>query len=625
MIIATAGHVDHGKTSLVKSLTGIDTDRLAEEKKRGLTIELGFAYTKSERGESIGFVDVPGHSRFITNMLAGVSTIDATILVVACDDGVMPQTLEHLQILELLGLENGFIVLTKIDRCEEAQVKIRQDEIRREVANSFLQDCPIIPASSASGAGIEDVKQKIEELLREKRKATTQGLFRLSVDRRFLLQGTGLIATGTVADGEVHEGDEIWLMPSKIKLKARSLRVNSERKKLASLGDRCAINLTGENIKLSDVKRGNWLTKNPGDATTKVVARLKLLNSSRGKLKNFSQVHFHAGANHTQGRLVLHDGEDHTIRETRTVTILLSQEINLCYGDHFIIRDQSASITLGGGRILNPYPPENKKRALAERETLNLFKFEDIKRDILIYVRGLDTSVSIKKLVALFNLPEDTLLHLIKMNNLTTIKQREVISESNLKDLEQRIEAFLREWQQKKSSERGVPESSIYDSIEEHSSDSISHAIESLILKRRIAKYGNVISLSGYRVQLDSKSENLWKRLSPILREAWRKPPVIHDLAKELRLEPKKLEQSLVPLIKAGLILRPIKNRYFLPETLEDLKNDIFKSADSSKEVSVKSYRDLTGIGRNLSIEILEYFDRQGVTRRIGDTRQIIE
>ena len=161
--------------------------------------------------------------------------------------------------------------------------------------------------------------------------------------------------------------------------------------------------------------------------------------------------------------------------------------------------------------------------------------------------------------------------------------------------------------------------------IELHSSNSISHAIESLILKRRIAKYGNVISLSGYRVQLDSNSEKLWKRLSPILREAWRKPPVIHDLAKELRLEPKKLEQSLVPLIKAGLILRPIKNRYFLPETLEDLKNDIFKSADSSKEVSVKSYRDLTGIGRNLSIEILEYFDRQGVTRRIGDTRQIIE
>ena len=394
---------------------------------------------------------------------------------------------------------------------------------------------------------------------------------------------------------------------------------------MASLGDRCAINLTGENIKLSDVKRGNWLTKNPGDATKKVVARLKLLNSSRGKLKNFSQVHFHAGANHTQGRLVLHDGEDHTIRETRTVTILLSQEINLCYGDHFIIRDQSASITLGGGRILNPYPLENKKRALAERETLNLFKFEDIKRDILIYVRGLNTSVSIKKLVALFNLPEDTLLHLIKMNNLTTIKQSEVISESNLQDLEQRIEAFLREWQQKKSSERGVPESSIDDSIEEHSSDSISHAIESLILKRKIAKYGNVISLSGYRVQLDSNSENLWKRLSPILREAWRKPPVMHDLAKELRLEPKKLEQSLVPLINAGLILRPIKNRYFLPEALEDLKNDIFKSADSSKEVSVKSYRDRTGIGRNLSIEILEYFDRQGVTRRIGDTRQIIE
>ena len=188
------------------------------------------------------------------------------------------------------------------------------------------------------------------------------------------------------------------------------------------MGDRCAVNLTGENIKLSDVKRGNWLTKNPGDATKKVVARLEILDSSRGKLKNFSQVHFHTGANHAQGRLVLHDVENHTDTETRVVTILLSQEINLCYGDHFIIRDQSASKTLGGGRILNTYPPENKKRALAERKILNLFQFEDIDRDILIYLRGLNTSLSIKKLVALFNLPEDRLLHLIRKNNLIMIK-----------------------------------------------------------------------------------------------------------------------------------------------------------------------------------------------------------
>ena len=230
MIIATAGHVDHGKTSLVKSITGVDTDRLAEEKKRGLTIELGFAYTKSDSGESIGFVDVPGHSRFIGNMLAGVSTIDATILVIACDDGVMPQTLEHLQILELLGIENGFIVLTKIDRCEVTQIETRQNEIRRELAKSFLKGCPIVPVSSVTGTGIEKVKETIEGLAKKKHITTKQGLFRLSVDRRFVLQGTGLVATGTVADGEVCEGDEIWLMPSKIKLKARSLRVNSDKK-----------------------------------------------------------------------------------------------------------------------------------------------------------------------------------------------------------------------------------------------------------------------------------------------------------------------------------------------------------------------------------------------------------
>ena len=625
MIIATAGHVDHGKTSLVKSITGVDTDRLAEEKKRGLTIELGFAYTKSDSGQSIGFVDVPGHSRFIGNMLAGVSTIDATIMVIACDDGVMPQTLEHLQILELLGIESGFIVLTKIDRCEETQIESRQNEIRRKLAKSFLQGCPIVPVSSITGTGIEKVKETIEELAKKKHKATKQGLFRLSVDRRFVLQGTGLVATGTVADGEVCEGDEIWLMPSKVKLKARSLRVNSDKKNLARLGDRCAINLSGENIKLTDVKRGNWLTKNPGDATKKVVVRLKLLRPSQGKLKNLSQVHFHAGANHAQGRMVFHDLEDYSDGETSVATILLSEEINLCYGDYFVIRDQSASLTLGGGRILNPYPPGNKKKESAERETLNLFKFKDIESDILTYIQGLRASVPIKKLVAVFNVSEKNLFHLFEKNNLTTIKQREIISGPNLQDLEQRIEAFVRGWQQKKSGERGVPESSIETGVEDHSLDSISHAIESLINKKRIARHGNVISLCGYRVQLDLEAKNLWGKISPILKETWRKPPVMHDLAKELRLEPKKLEQALVPLIKAGLILRPIKNRYFLPEALDDLKGDIFKAADSDNQISVKSYRDITGIGRNLSIEILEYFDRQGVTRRLGDKRQIIE
>ena len=625
MIIATAGHVDHGKTSLVKSITGVDTDRLAEEKKRGLTIELGFAYTKSDSGESIGFVDVPGHSRFIANMLAGVSTINATILVIACDDGVMPQTLEHLQILELLGIETGFIVLTKIDRCEETQIETRQNEIKKEVAKSFLRGCPIVPVSSITGRGIEDVKEKIEELAKKNQEPSNPGLFRLSVDRRFLLQGTGLVATGTVADGEVREGDEIWLMPPKIKLKARSLRVNAERKELASLGDRCAINLTGENIKLNDVKRGNWLTKNLGAATKKVVVRMKLLSSAQGNLKNLSQVHFHAGANHAQGRVVLHDLEKHSKNEISVVTILLSQEIKLCYGDHFIIRDQSASVTLGGGRILNPFPPENKKKETAERETLKLFTFESIESDILTYIQGLKTSVNIKKLVAFFNVPERTLLHLFERKNLTTLNLIEVISDANLKELEQRIEAFIEQWQQKKLGERGVPESSLAVSFEEYSSDLISHATELLITKKRIARHGNVISLCGYRVQLSSNGENLWKKISPILKETWKKPPVLHDLAKELEIKPKNLEEVLAQLIKADLVLRPIKNRYFLPGALDDLKSDIFKAVDSNNEVSVKSYRDVTGVGRNLSIEILEYFDRQGVTRRLGDKRQILE
>ena len=369
MIIATAGHVDHGKTSLVNALTGIDTDRLKEEKQRGLTIDLGFAYSDAESGERLGFVDVPGHTKFINNMLAGVSAIDCALLVIAADDGVMPQTLEHLEILNLLGIDHGLIALTKIDRCDELQISRTLEQISKVVSRTFLKDAEIYPVSATTNEGMETLQIALELTADEIEHRKQNGQFRLAIDRRFSIKGSGVVVTGSVFSGSISVGDELFLMPQEIPVRIRGLHTQNQEAEMAIAGDRCAVNISGQGLELELIHRGNWLTTNPAVATARVDVELAISPSETRPFSHWTPVHIHSAANHVTGRVALLETTDTTRIAPGAeglAQLVFDPPINLCFGDRIVIRDQAATRTIGGGKVINTTSPK-RGRAKPER------------------------------------------------------------------------------------------------------------------------------------------------------------------------------------------------------------------------------------------------------------------
>ncbi|MDA0239063.1 MAG: selenocysteine-specific translation elongation factor, partial [Proteobacteria bacterium] len=367
MIIATAGHIDHGKSLLVKALTGVETDRLPEEKKRGMSIDLGFAYQPLPSGEVLGFVDVPGHERFIRNMLAGVTGIDFAMLIIAADDGPMPQTIEHLAILNLLGVDQGVIALTKIDRVDEARRDDVTLQIQELIADTSLSEAEIMPVSAITGEGVEDLRAYLELMAESIRQRSQDGNFRLAIDRCFTLPGAGMVVTGSVFAGSVRVGDQLVLSPQGIQARVRSIHAQNREAESGTVGERCALNLAGTDVRRNDIHRGGWLLDgvihNP---VPRFDARLHVLPGEPRSLKHWTPVHVHLGAAEVPGRVALLEGKSIAPGESGLVQIVLDRRIGALRGDGFIIRDQSAQRTMAGGRVLDPFSPA-RGRARPER------------------------------------------------------------------------------------------------------------------------------------------------------------------------------------------------------------------------------------------------------------------
>ena len=362
MIVATAGHVDHGKTTLVRALTGVDTDRLPEEKKRGLTIDLGFAYHEIEDGLILGFVDVPGHEKFVKNMLAGVSTIDFALLVIAADDGVMPQTEEHLSILNLLAIKKGAVAITKIDRVPEERLTGVKEEIDILLDGSPLADCPVFPVSGELGTGITQLSNYLETMARSNEERAVEGHFRLSIDRAFNITGAGLVVTGAVFSGQVTVGDHLILatqLGQQFKdARVRGLRTLDREASTGRIGQRCAINITGSDINLSQVRRGDWLLgQSVHRPVQKFDARVKVLESETRPLAHWTPVHLHLGAADITGRVAVLGKKNIPSGQDELAQLVLDAPIGALFGDRFILRDQSARRTIAGGAVIDLYPP----------------------------------------------------------------------------------------------------------------------------------------------------------------------------------------------------------------------------------------------------------------------------
>jgi selenocysteine-specific elongation factor len=630
MIIATAGHVDHGKTSLVKVLTGVDTDRLPEEKARGLTIELGFAYHDIGDGKPTGFIDVPGHEKFIRTMIAGVSGIDCVLFIVAADDGPMPQTLEHLAIMDLLNINHGVFALTKIDRVSEQRVDEVRASIGEMIANTSLKDAEIIPVSAHTRENIEQLSQQILALSSKVPGRRTGGQFRMAIDRNFVLQGTGRVIAGTVLSGEVRSEDKIRLLPQDIELRVRGIHAQNTASDKANAGERSALNISGGDLKRLEIHRGDWAVAEGARFTsTKIDTKVTVLSTEARPLRNRTPVHIHIGAADITARLITLEGQEIAPGESALVQLQLNKPVNTVYGERFVLRDQSAFRTVGGGYVVDP-SPMTKGRNKPTRLTFLRAQITP------------DTDLALEQLLAL-ELDNFDLAALLNARNLSEEESKALLSNTDAtvishahgkvafgktkwSKLIQSIEQTTKKHHQKNPDKLGVNEGELIRSFPKRvGKRAAASIIQACVDNKTLARDGGLFRLPDHVVKRAPQNAALWDKVSKKLQASGTKAPVLHDLHTELGVDLKQLTQFLAGAAKQGFLVKVSDKRYFLPTTIKSFAEhaEALAASKNADGFTVKEYRDVVGIGRNAVIEILEYFDRVGLTFRQEQIRKL--
>ena len=632
MIIATAGHIDHGKTSLIKALTGVETDRLPEERKRGLTIDLGFAYHDLGNGELTGFIDVPGHERFIRTMIAGAVGIDAVLFIIAADDGPMLQSAEHLAILELLGVVHGVVALTKIDRVSEE----RLTEVRQQCSNLFeatsLSHVPIIPVSATENIGIDTLRSHLVAMVDGLPQRPENGNFRLAVDRSFLLKGAGRIVTGTVFSGTVSVDDELCHVPFGSELRVRSLHAQNAQADSAGPGQRAALNVVGAKKSISLIHRGDWIVSPLTAITaTRLDIRIRVLETSLRPVMSRIPVHVHIGAGDVTGRLIVINGKSIAPGESAYGHLILDNPVHTVKGDGVILRDQSARETLAGGYIVDVSPPIYKSRFTTSRglylDALNQRSIVDSFAQLLslspvgldLKAFGQNSNLTIAEFSDL-QVKTENLLVVGELNDLGFDKKR-------WHELQEKVVSAVKSMHKKESDHASLSESVISRQMDERIAPRLLKAIvDSLISKGVIERVNGAVRMPSFKAKRSEADEKLWKRIEPLLSAPDFKVPVLHDLHTLLKVDIKILEAFLMRSTREGFLEQISKKRYLPPSSVAQLK-DIAQAivADSvGGKFSVADYRNRSGIGRNAVVDILEYFDRIKFTYRDNEARKII-
>jgi selenocysteine-specific elongation factor len=629
MIIATAGHVDHGKTLLVKAITGVDADRLPEEKQRGMTIDLGFAYLPVEGSETLGFIDVPGHEKFIHNMLAGVAGIDFVMFVIAADDGLMPQTREHLAIVDLLGIQRGAIALTKIDRVEYSRVADVKNEIERLLAPTSLAGAPIYPVSAITGEGVGSLKAHLLAEAQTCWPRTTDGNFRMAVDRCFRISGAGLIVTGTVVAGLISAGDPVRMLGAGLALRARMIHAQNAASQTGRAGQRCAINLAGLELKPERIERGDWVvTGEVPESVHKFDARLRVLGSEPRTLANWTPVHVHHGAVDVTGRVAILEGSSIAPGASGLVQMVLDRPIGALYGDGLIVRDQSAQRTIGGGRVIDVFPPV-RGRAKPER---------------LAYLRAMDNGDTASAFSSVLQAATGglNLNRFARNRNLTPQAGSRLFAATSTRSVDTASGACgfsPANWNRLKTtavetlrllhggSANVIPsEERVFKEAGLRVPREVAAAVMAeLVGEGAVERDASGVRLRGHVAQLNPADAALWKRAAPLLNENNLRPPTVHEIAGALGLDPRKTQSFLVRVSRLGLLVRTSENRFFTPAGL--LRHATFTeevAAGNGGAATAGRLRDRAGIGRTLAIEILEYFDRAKFTRRVGDEHRVL-
>jgi selenocysteine-specific elongation factor len=635
IIVGTAGHIDHGKTALVRALTGVDADRLPEEKRRGITIDLGFA--ELALGDvQLGFVDVPGHERFVKNMLAGAHGIDVVALVIAADEGVMPQTREHFDICRLLEIKNGLVVITKSDTVDDELLGLVRAEAEDLVAGSFLESAPIVSVSARTGEGIEELKQTLARIAERVGERSSDTVAHLPVDRAFSMRGFGAVVTGTLVAGSIAEGDEMDLWPAGKRVRVRGLQVYGKPVKQADAGQRTAVNLGG--IEVESIERGMVLAEAGRLRTTQIIDSLvNVLAGAPRSLRSRARVRLHLGAAELLARVrVLETGEEIAPGRSGFVQLRLESPVVALPSERFILRSYSPSVTIGGGRVLDATTGKHRGRELADvRERLNALIDADNAEQVALFLESAGTAgLSQADLIARTGWRDPVLLAALSA---AIASQKVVEAESYyvgraaFSSLQDAAQLEVNNHHDRHPLSRGLPRETLRERHFAHTPPEIFRAVlAALETSGVLASDREVVRAASHSLSLSVADAALKENLEKIYSDAGLEAPTFEEAlerANGARSSGEHARELLQLLIDAGTLVRVANELFFHRTALEKLLADLRAYGaehEPDRLIDVPAFKQLGGISRKFAIPLLEYFDRERITRRAGDKRLIL-
>lgn len=630
IILGTAGHIDHGKTSLIKAVSGVDTDRLKEEKQRGITIELGFAAIDLPSSTHIGVVDVPGHEKFVKNMVAGASGIDVVVMVIAADEGVMPQTREHLEICHLLGVAYGFVALTKIDMVDEEWMELVTEDVKEFSTGTFLENAPIVPVSATTGQGLDAFVQTLDAYCSHLPERQPTNLFRLPADRVFTIKGFGTVITGTLISGKISTGEGVMIYPSGIKTKVRGLQVHDQAVSEAGAGMRTAINFQG--IEKATVNRGDVVARPDTLRSSYMLdVELLLLESNDRPIKNREQVRLHTGTSEVACHVVLLDREEMIPGEEAIVQLRLDSPVACVRDDRFVLRSYSPVRTLGGGRILNPAPRKHKRFRKREVERLANLLTRDPEALIRFHAQeAAYNELSLTDLSIMTNLShsqlETALQSLLSKQVLiqTDKDPKRFIHQETLEQFKDQVIARLSEYHRKLPLKAGMPKGELKSKFPPILSHKLfNQLIHKMVQAGAICQTENTIRLPEHEVKLAEDESDLKEKILGVFREAGLQPPLFKDLVNLLNVRPETAKNIVMVLVDEGKLVKAKDDLFFHADTLKALQQRLVAYLKSNGEISTPAFKEMTGTTRKYTIPLLEYFDSASITIRVGDNRKL--
>lgn len=632
IILGTAGHIDHGKTTLIKTLTGVDLDRLKEEKARGITIQLGFTSLSLPSGQRLGIVDVPGHEKFVRNMVSGVGGIDIVLFTIAADEGIMPQTREHLDICQILKIKRGVIALTKTDLVDEEWLQMVTDEINKFTKGSFLENASIVPLSSVTGQGIPFLLTALDTLAREVEERTSEGVFRLPIDRVFTMKGFGTVVTGTLISGSVSIGDNVEILPEKIEARIRGIQVHNQQVEKASAGLRTAINLQG--VDRDFLERGSILVPTKTlKPTSRIDVKMEHLSGSSKSLKNRSRIRFHSGTSEVLAQLILLDKDELPPGSESLAQLKLEEPVVVIPGDRFVIRSYSPLFTIGGGEVLDAHPHKHKRLAPETLSQLNAIQKGSDKNNMLLFVSdsglaGLDLPQLISRMGKEPSQLSPLLNELVNDKKLVQIDKetQKVIATQTYEDLKRMLLEQIRNYHKKFPLKTGM--------IKEELKSKLPPLVDPRLFNNLLADLLNASSikiekdklwLHDHQPNLKDAQKELKGRISDIYLKGHLTPPSFKELIDQLLSNEKETKSILDLLTADGTLVKVKENLWFHRETLDSLKKNLVEFIKKNGEMTTAQFKDLTQASRKYAIPLMEYYDQLKVTMRVGEKRVLRE